>query len=245
MKKLLLPFALLFSLIAGAQQFISTGMVEYEVRTNVHRLLDEEDNIWTQMVKEKMPKFSTSYYQLTFNDNKAIYKFDRFEDKTKTREMYSIGNVEDDFWYSDYIANSSIKVKSVDDNYLLSDQLMHIDWKLSPNETREIAGFNCRKATGVIFDSVYIFAFYTDEITVSGGPMSINGLPGLILGLTIPRMYTSWIATKLEVAGVEVKKITPPLKGKKKDPALIKQDLQKAVKDWGTWGKQLMWKIFL
>lgn len=245
MKNILLSLTLLLSLAGGAQQFVSTGMIEYEVKTNVHKLLDEEDNVWTRMAKEQMPKFTTSYYQLTFNDNKAIYKFDRFDDPTKRRQMFAIGNVEDDIWYSDYATGSSVRVKSVDDNYLLADQLLHIDWKLSPNETREIAGFNCRKATGVIFDSVYVFAFYTDEITVSGGPMVINGLPGMILGLTIPRMYTSWIATKLEVAGVEVKKIVAPTRGKKKDPVLIAKDIKKAVSDWGTWGRQILWKTML
>jgi GLPGLI family protein len=35
-------------------------------------------------------------------------------------------------------------------------------------------------------EDVYVFAFYTDDITtISGGPCSINGLPGMILGLTI------------------------------------------------------------
>jgi GLPGLI family protein len=94
---------------------------------------------------------------------------------------------------------------------------MKLDWKLVPNETREIAGFNCRKAQAVIFDSVYVFAFYTDEITVSGGPMGIHGLPGMILGITIPRMFTSWIATKLQVNGVKTNIIVPPTKGKKKE----------------------------
>ncbi|HKO79982.1 MAG TPA: GLPGLI family protein, partial [Chitinophagaceae bacterium] len=128
---------------------------------------------------------------------------------------------------------------------LLSGALMNIEWKLTPNETREIAGFNCRKATGIIFDSVYIFAFYTDEITISGGPMGVNGLPGMILGLTIPRMFTSYIATKLQVAGVDVRKIIAPQKGKKKEYAAIRKDVEKATKDWGNWGKQALWLMSL
>ena len=60
-----------------------------------------------------------------------------------------------------------------------------------------------------IFDSVYVFAFYTDEILISGGPCSINGLPGMILGVTIPRLYTSWIATKVMVTGVNESEIKP------------------------------------
>ena len=122
---------------------------------------------------------------------------------------------------------------------------MNINWKMVPNETREIAGFNCRKAQGIIFDSVYVFAFYTDEITANGGPMGIHGLPGMILGLTIPRMFTSWIATKLEVNGVNTNIVTAPTKGKKKDAGELKTNVEKATKDWGTWGQQSVWNIFL
>jgi GLPGLI family protein len=122
---------------------------------------------------------------------------------------------------------------------------MNIDWKLSPTETREIAGFNCRKATGVIFDSVYVFAFYTDEITISGGPMGINGLPGMILGVTIPRMFTSYIATKLQVAGVDVRTITAPQKGKKKEFSELRNNLQRVSKNWGNYGKLALWMMSL
>ena len=83
-----------------------------------------------------------------------------------------------------------------------------MEWRLT-NENRVIAGFNCRKAVAKIFDSVYVFAFYTDEILIPGGPCSINGLPGMILGVTIPRLFTSWIATKVTLTGVDENIITP------------------------------------
>ena len=98
---------------------------------------------------------------------------------------------------------------------------------------------------GKIFDSVYVFAFYTDEITVSGGPMGINGLPGMILGITIPRMFTSWIATKVELKGVNSALINIPQKGKKKKATELQQTVIKATKDWGTWGQHEVWSIFL
>ena len=72
-----------------------------------------------------------------------------------------------------------------------------------------IAGFNCRKAVGKIFDSVYIFVFYAEEIPISGGPCAIRGLPGMIMGMTIPRLYTSWIATKVNVVSVNENVIKP------------------------------------
>lgn len=243
MKKILLPVLLLIGCAGYSQQFISTGSIEYEVRTNNHKVFG--DGIWADMAKERFPQFSLSYYSFTFNDNKALYKFDRYDEKTRV-PMFLNSNIEDNTWYIDYTTGNFTDQKFVFDNtYLLTGALMNIDWKLSPNETREIAGFNCRKATGIIFDSVYVFAFYTEEITISGGPMGIHGLPGMILGITIPRMYTSWVATKLQVAGVDTKKIIPPVKGKKKDALELKETVQKATKDWGTWGQQAVWGIFL
>ena len=113
------------------------------------------------------------------------------------------------------------------------------------NETRQIAGFNCRKAVGKLFDSVYVFAFYTDEITTSGGPMSLHGLPGMIMGITIPRMFTSWVATKLQVNGIDDKKIVAPTKGKKKKAKELQETVVKATKDWGSYGQHRVWQIFL
>ncbi|MET0393048.1 MAG: GLPGLI family protein [Chitinophagaceae bacterium] len=242
MKKILLPLLLLASVVQ-AQSFIGTGAIEFEVRTNNHKIFG--DGIWADMARDNVPQFSTTYYQYTFNDNKGLYKFDRFDEKSKV-PMFINANVEDNIWFSDYTAGTFTHQKYVFDNtYLLAGELMKIDWKLSPTETREIAGFNCRKATGIIFDSVYVFAFYTEEITVSGGPMGLNGLPGMILGVTIPRMYSSWIATRLQVSAIDTKKIAPPVKGKKKDAQELKATVQKATRDWGTWGQQAVWNIFL
>jgi GLPGLI family protein len=241
MKKLFFISALFISGMLNAQQFVNGGIIEFEVRTNNHKIFG--DGIWAEMAKKQFPQFTTDYYTFTFSDNKAVYKFNRNDGKTNIqwgREK------EDNIWFNDYSANTYVDYKFVFDNsYLLSDSLLKINWKLSPSETRDIAGFNCRKATGIIFDSVYVFAFYTDEITISGGPMGISGLPGMILGITVPRMFTSWVATKVQLTGFDPAKITAPTKGKKKIGSELKETVQKATKDWGSWGQQAVWGIFL
>lgn len=243
MKKILFAFIVFCTGPTYAQQFISSGKIEFEVRTNNYKIYG--DGIFGDMFKDKYPQFSTNYYDFTFNNNKAIYKFGHRDEKSKL--PWDNNNYADDnVWYSDYTTNTSENKKFVfDDSYLLSDSLMKINWKMVPNETREIAGFNCRKAVGIIFDSVYVFAFYTDEITISGGPMGIHGLPGMILGITIPRMYTSWIATKLQVNAVNTGVIIPPQKGKRKNASELAENVKKATSDWGKWGQQSVWNIFL
>src|SRR6187549_3999 len=225
MKKIFASIIIITAISANAQQFINSGMIEYEVRVNNHRMFG--DGFFGEMFKNKMPNFSTTYYHLTFNDNKTIYKYDRLNEKDKL--PWGSNNAEDNVWYNDFNSDSRVNQKSVfGDIYILSDSLMNLNWKLMPNETRDIAGFICRKAQAIIFDSVYVFAYYTDEITVSGGPMGIHGLPGMILGITIPRMFTSWIATKLQVNGVNTSIIAAPTKGKKKPATELEASVKKA-----------------
>ena len=166
MKKIVFIIALMACMIGvSAQQYISSGLVEFEVRTNNHKTFG--DGIWAEMWKDKIPQFSTSWYHFTFNENKAVYKFNRLDERTKL--PWGNNNAEDNFWFNDYSSGTFTDQKFVFDNtYLLQDSLMQIDWKLVPNETREIAGFNCRKAVGKIFDSVYVFAFFEIfQVTVS------------------------------------------------------------------------------
>ena len=117
-------------------------------------------------------------------------------------------------------------------------------WKIK-NDFRDIAGFHCRRATTIIMDSVFVVAFYTDEITVPGGPESFNGLPGMILGLVINRIHTTWYATKVETESVDAKDITPPNGGKKIDESTLKGELKKLMSDWGKYGQQNLWNIMI
>jgi GLPGLI family protein len=240
MKKIILIAVLFITANGFSQVFISKGIVEYEVKVNNHKSMGE--GMWADMMRDKLPKISTSYYQLTFNNDKSIYQFSK---KDLASKMPWDGDEEDNIWYNDYVNDKFVQQKSIfGETYILTDSLLNIKWKIT-NENREIAGFNCRKAVGIIFDSVYVFAFYTDEITSTGGPLSLHGLPGLILGITIPRMYTSWVATRVQVIDVDENKIVAPKKGKQKKAGELKETIIQRTKDWGSYGQQRIWTIFL
>ena len=73
-------------------------------------------------------------------------------------------------------------------NIYVKDSLLNVKWKLT-DEYREIAGYSCRRANGVVLDSVYVVAFYTDQSPLSAGPNVMHGLPGMILGLVVPEQH--------------------------------------------------------
>lgn len=50
----------------------------------------------------------------------------------------------------------------------ISDSIPPIKWKLT-DEFREVAGYSCRRANGLLMDSIYVVAFYTNDIRHSGG----------------------------------------------------------------------------
>lgn len=85
----------------------------------------------------------------------------------------------------------------LDDKYILKDSLNNVTWRFT-DEYRNIAGFECRRVNGATPDSLYLVAFYTDQIPVSGGPALSHGLPGMILGLAIPEMHIQYWATKVD-----------------------------------------------
>ncbi len=238
-------------LVTG-QQFITQGTIEYEVKANVKKTMGNDS--WDEMMKENMSDFKIGYYTYSFKDDKSVYKFSRWNETIKIPKWWKESD-EEDVWSYDFKNSKGIRVRNINGTkFYIADSFPQINWKIS-NESREIAGFNCRKATGIIFDSVFVFAFYTDEITIPGGPCSISGLPGTILGLTIPRMYTSYIATKVSVANITDASIEAPDTKKPYTNTNFKLFIEEKTKEWFSWGDdeeenkkqkaQFLWGIYL
>ena len=228
-KLFLLVAILLACTYSYGQQFISKASIEYEVKSNIQKTMGS--GTFIDMLKDKLPQFKIGYYDFTFANNKSIYKFDHWGGETKLPTFLTLSD-EQNVWYCNF-DNGKINMQK---NFYgsqvdIDDSLPDLHWKIT-NENRVIAGFNCRKAVAIMFDSVYVFAFYTDEIMISGGPCSINGLPGMILGVTIPRLYTSWIATKVMVNGVDAKTIKPASAKKTYDLKFLESTIVDRTKDW-------------
>jgi GLPGLI family protein len=214
--------------------FLSTGKIEFEKRINQHALLDE-NNSWTELEKKAISQFKTTYFDLLFTRNKCLYKPGR-EVQTKDRS-WGERPAQENVVYSDLDNGRSVSQKKVFEQlFLVQDSTRRIRWKIT-DENRVIAGFNCRRANAIIMDSIYVVAFYTDEILAQGGPESFTGLPGMILGVALPHQHVTWFATKVEAIPVSDAQVAPPAKGKKVDNATLYQTLKEVMKDWGKDGQ--------
>jgi GLPGLI family protein len=64
-------------------------------------------------------------------------------------------------------------------------------------------------SNGLTLDSIYVVAFYTDKISVSGGPESFGCLSGMILQVAFTHENVSLIATKVDYLTSPMNSISP------------------------------------
>lgn len=245
---LLIPFAT--HLLAQAT-FVTKGKIEFEKRENLYKNMqsmedndDQGEDAFTEAIKKTLPQFSSTYFDLYFDENHTLYKPGRETPGLNIPEwLQSPAN--NNIVYND-IATQQLTLQKTfyGTTMLLQDTVRHVNWRIT-NDMRDIAGFECRKAVGRIMDSVYVIAFYTDQIVTPGGPESFSGLPGMILGVAIPRINTTWFATKLEVTPVSNAVLAPPTKGKKFTADEFQKKLNDAMKDWGKYGKRKLLQVLI
>ncbi|RNL49721.1 GLPGLI family protein [Pedobacter jejuensis] len=226
--------------------FIKNGVIEFEKRSNMYALIkkkiNKDNESYMQQAfeayKKNNPQFKAAKSTLRFNSDKAMYKFD--DDSAPVSNNWLNNNPIADLKNviaTDFKTETSVTQKPVyEATYLVKDSVRKINWKIT-DETRDIAGYECRRANAIIMDSVYVVAYYCNQIAVSGGPESFTGLPGMILGLALPHDNITWFATKVTEIAVPEKELIPPTKGKPIDNAGLKKVLISVFKDEGDYAQ--------
>jgi GLPGLI family protein len=202
-------FVLLIIIICGnvssarsqSLNIFESGRIEFEKKENAYRILDkyfmnsinESTRQYAADYKRTKDQFKITRFSLIFNDGKSLYESiaqaghqtDFLDASSSSNKVFS--SLSSHF----FVANKKV----LETNFSVKDTIRKIKWKIT-GETREILGFICHRANAVIMDSIYVVAFYTDQINFKGGPESFSGLPGMILGLALPNEHISWFATK-------------------------------------------------
>ncbi|SEA50391.1 GLPGLI family protein [Arachidicoccus rhizosphaerae] len=181
---------------------ITKGKITFERRVNAYALLrdhfDLPDNQrfqqFTIQYKAANPQLHKTSFDLYFNDSLSFYTPTKTEHSSdQFIDVIASGNSV----FTNLHTLQKLSEKSVADNqYIIKEPLGKIKWRYT-NDTREILGFHCHRANAIILDSVYVVAFYTDQITSKSGPESFWGLPGMILQIALPGNYIVWEAKRV------------------------------------------------
>lgn len=235
----------LITLQANSQNTIllSQGRIEFERKINLWAQIEDiTDESWRDLQKKTTPQFKLDYFDLLFNKEKTLYRPGR-ENPDNNRIWHQ--PAEDNVVFTDLDKAWATSQKGLfGETFLVSDSARKIKWKVT-NETKNIAGFECRRVNGLIMDSIYIVSFYTDEILTLGGPESFSGLPGMILGVAIPHEHITWFATKVYAETINPTSLTAPAKGKKLTNAALLAKLKDGLKDWGKWADRYIKAVML
>jgi GLPGLI family protein len=186
-------------------QFPDSGRIIFERKVNTRAILPLFISEANEAVKPEVISYVENYmmnssqfwvdsFQLRFNANETLYEPLNPQSVFFKETLVSyFSKVHVDLTHK--IVHSEKHV--FNESFHVKDSLNRIKWKLT-DETREISGYECRRANGLIFDSVYVVAFYTDAIKTKGGPEVFNGLPGMILGVALPHYHISYFATNVD-----------------------------------------------
>ncbi|MCO5947360.1 GLPGLI family protein [Mucilaginibacter flavidus] len=230
-------------LFAQNEHFTVHGTIEFEKNINMFAMIQkqitpENEAFFTPILesyKKTQPQFKKVKSTLSFTDNKTLY---RPIVPTETNDMFFSDMAmsgQPNIIYTDLDTKTTATQKTVyEELFMVRDTARKISWKIT-DETREIAGFTCRRANALVLDSIYVVAFYAIKIPVSGGPESFSGLPGMILGVALPHENVSWFATKVTEMLPEPKAMVMPKKGKVVTGKELTETLKQLMKNWGPW----------
>lgn len=165
----------------------------------ISRLKTNQVNIVHYKVMEingkSSPRFNSENleFELLYDADKSLFQLvDKLDEKENnsdakiTKIIYG-GNIK---YYKDNLKQE--KLMTLDNGGIISGVAVDFNeytWEIDPNETKEISGFKCYKATtrierkhnGITKETFQPFAWFTYEIPTSFGPIGLDGLPGLVL----------------------------------------------------------------
>lgn len=186
---------------SGTVSYDKTMYIKNIVRKQYLEKSDEKSKGMFEGLIPRLPENAILKKELKFTGDETLFAPVKQEMDATVKQ--TIMQLALDF---DAVTLSNFKTKEysrfndiIGQKIIIQDTVKTVKWRIT-DEYREIAGYNCRRANGLTSDSVYVIGYYANEIPINGGPESINGLPGLILGLVVPSQHVSFFATKVEIA---------------------------------------------
>ena len=224
--------------------FPSSGTVTFERKFHVQNYLkrnylnkpdlDTWERLSVDNAVKNGPVEMLTHHTLKFYDRETLFETIQEDYPANYRNVTRYNpTVTDSKTYINFKEQEFFKLLPFgDEQLLMKDSLPAVKWKYT-DEYRHIAGYDCRRANGIIQDSIYVVAFFAGQIPISGGPELIHGLPGLILGISVPSLNINMFATKVEITNTPVYNVlTKKKKAVPESKTAIIKKLKDTVYDW-------------
>lgn len=176
----------------------------------------------TKAMLGNLPTETSRYKELSFTEKFSLFQTFKMpepdkknEDGNETRRIEIKMDGGNEITFCDFEKKLITEQKDfMGKIFLIDTAFSKSDWKLTGKQ-KQIQNFPCTQAVKVQKTDT-IYAWFTPNIPVSGGPMGINGLPGMVLELNAMNGKLTVVADKIDLTTpVDNKKLIKPKSGKK------------------------------
>ena len=194
---------------------VKEGVVSFTQKINLHMGLGEGN----EEMKAMLPEFQTSQYELLFNGSATLYRGVKSEPTEINEETHDGGQVmirmegPQSTIYTDLANGDQTEMRDFLGKQYLIKGATERKWKLT-GESKEVAGYNCQKATLEDSDNP-VEAWFAPDLPVPSGPATFGQLPGLILEVSSDGGRMIMTAEEVQLKTLEADVMTAPTKGKK------------------------------
>ncbi len=226
MKKLFFLFITFISFNSVAQN--QEGQILFDSKMNMHKRIQDPQ------VKAMIPEFRVTKFEMFFNPTESSYRSIPDDEANDINASGGGGQITMKFnapqneIYKNFTSNTYInETEFIGKKYLIVDSLARVPWKLG-TETKKVAGYNCMSATYENTERKQSYtAWFTSDIICPSGPLTMGGLPGMILELDMNNGEMVTLATKIEFKAVK-SELRQPTKGKK----VSQKEFTKVQDEW-------------
>ncbi|WP_210464669.1 GLPGLI family protein [Rufibacter roseolus] len=229
----LLTFLCTFSLAFGQE-----GVIVYEVKMDMHRMLSKE----REAMKSMIPEYNVNKQALYFNPEASLYKRLVDEEEEATAGSGGVMFRERNAFWELYLKPTESKRVSLRDfngkKYLVQDSLTMLPWKFGEG-TKTVAGYPCKQAS--YFDEKrkhIVVAWYTDKLRPFLGPDSYASLPGAVLEIDVNNGERVVKALQVDLRPLKKGELVEPTKGEriseKQFQALMNEQMERMRQNGGN-----------
>ncbi len=234
MKKILFSFFIINALTISAQEKLVVeyeSIMEFDVsKSFIMTTMDNGSESSTKIgankemedkLREAMSK--PSYYTLISTPEESDFRIVEKVENDQPTDGGMVIKVQGNNGITYKNLNEKTIIRSAttfNQDFLILDSIKSYDWKIT-RESKEILGYEVRKAEAVVDSTTNIVAWYAPKLTYKNGPDIYGGLPGLIMEIEINsdspergKRKITYKAISLNVA-TDKKGIERPKKGKK------------------------------